>query len=36
MLDPDGLNVWYNNQLVGFIWRDALGLSHPQYMRTKD
>ena len=25
MLDPDGLNVWNDQRLVGFLWRDAQG-----------
>lgn len=26
MLDTDGLNVWYEQRLVGYLWRDARGL----------
>jgi serine/threonine-protein kinase HipA len=26
MLDPDGLNVWSNQQPVGYLWRNAQGL----------
>jgi len=25
MIDPDFLNVWYENKLVGFLWRNAAG-----------
>ena len=26
MLDPDGLNVWSDRQLVGYLWRNSQGL----------
>lgn len=26
MLDPDGLNVWSDQQLVGYLWRNTQGL----------
>ena len=26
MLDPDGLNVWSDQRLVGYLWRNAQGL----------
>jgi serine/threonine-protein kinase HipA len=25
MLDPDGLNVWSDDQLVGYVWRNFQG-----------
>jgi serine/threonine-protein kinase HipA len=25
MIDPDSLNVWYEDKLVGFLWRNATG-----------
>lgn len=25
MIDPDGLTVWFEDRLVGFLWRDARG-----------
>ena len=26
MLDPDGLNVWSDQRLVGYLWRNTQGL----------
>ena len=26
MLDPDGLNVWNDQRLVGYLWRNTQGL----------
>lgn len=26
MIDPDGLNVWSDQRLVGYLWRDIQGL----------
>ena len=32
MPDPDGLNVWNDQRLVGFLWRDAQGLIGFRYV----
>ena len=31
MLDPDGLNVWCDKQLVGYLWRNTQGLMGFRY-----
>jgi serine/threonine-protein kinase HipA len=31
MLDPDGLNVWSERRLVGYLWRNAQGLMGFRY-----
>lgn len=31
MLDPDGLNVWSDQHLVGYLWRNAQGLMGFRY-----
>ena len=25
MIDPDALNVWFNDRLVGYLWRNPVG-----------
>ena len=31
MLDPDGLNVWNDQRLVGYLWRNTQGLIGYRY-----
>ncbi len=31
MLDPDGLNVWSDHRLVGYLWRNNQGLMGFRY-----
>jgi len=31
MIDPDNLNVWFGDQLVGYLWRDGVGQIGFQY-----
>ena len=38
MIDPDGLNVWYQDRLVGFLWRThttAIGFRYSPEWRDK-